>query len=1492
MMKDPYLQEAERRGLLPPAQQIPAAPDDEGNRQVMVTEAIKRGLVDEDPYAAEARKRGLLNQLTDAETAGRRARGEQVAEALPYRGFWDRAKQTFTEWRNLDQNTLQVLYRKFLAGQRIDPATGEKMTEDQLRQLHNLERERDEYLLAGHEPAEGFLEHAGDLAGIIAKESTAPTALMAGPVGTGKQGIARVGTMAAAGGSYEGVAATMEQIAREGEITDPRQVAIRAGVGAVAAPVLDVGLRGVGKAGETVIDQTGQLVQRMRGRRAGEPQIADEALPQTVAREPAATQTIDTPRARQTPDESTAPAAREADPYIVEARRRGLIDEQGRPARQADDPYIAEAQRRGLIDEQNRPVRRADEPHATEVSRRGMIDDQQQPIRRGDTAARASDEMVAMQAPGARVPRAIESGVTPATVRPARVASPEAAADTARMMPGSRYVGMIDDAIDLPPGIGPDAPRTGKPIRREDVLRPFLKALDVPLYQGRVKGKSTLGFYLPQKEAVRVKNKSDLEVAAHELAHLIDDRVFKGFSGRKESTRPWLKGPNAREYAAELKEISYDHNKVYEGFAEFVRLWMTQPEKAMAAAPKFARWWDEFVQRHEYGPAIRDAQKGMQSWFNQDALSRAASKIGEAPPVTGLTVTRGDQIRQSIWDDFHGIYRMERELLGSIEPAGPYETARLTRGAAGVVEGALKFGYPVVKPDGSHAFRGKGLEEILKPVSANIEDWTLYAVGRSARELMKQGREKLFTPAEIEAMLKLETPAFKKAFDEYQVWNKGVVDFAEAKGLINPETRKLWQRTEYLPFYRADQAQTGGARRGGVEGHWSGIHRLTGGTGNIKDVLGNMIQNASMLITASLRNEARMAVADMANKVKGGGRFMVKIPKDTRAISVDKEQIQRMVYNMLGLSPADVRIGNITPELSTVVEHLQRQFAQQADFMQFWKFAESPKGSNVIAVMRQGKPEFYEVADPLLMRSMESFNRKPRHWLVGFLNGVRRIGQTSITMTPDFMAANFARSDLYAMAMTRHGYIPFVDGVRGLRSRLMNDPNYREYIANGGGFSSHLRDEDAFKAHLKRFYSSRGINPNTVLDTPGKMLYALETLGESIEIAPRLGEFASARQAGAHPRHAAYLGSEIGVDYRMRGDSEVMSFFYDSIIFLKAGMNGLDRFYRGMAHDVNHTQIAARVGALGLMSMTLYSLNRGNPQYEQMEDWDRDMHWHFFVPKKDAESLPENERWHHFRYPKIWEIGAVASVSERTMQNIMDSTPAKQVPDMARIAMDLFKLEYMPQAFGPIYEQMLNRNRFTDRPIVPPHLEGIKPFAQATPYTSRALQDAGIATRDMPDWAQISPVRMEHLLRGYFNTWAMYGLSLADAVLYDDQPEMRTDQYPVVRRFFQDQPARGTRYETAFYDMLKEATDLRRTMRYLDRMHRHDVADEIAARPQQEFARVLDRYQNVLSALHTEMREVQLAPDMTPAEKRERLDNLQREKNDFLREIVEDMTAQ
>jgi len=1045
--------------------------------------------------------------------------------------------------------------------------------------------------------------------------------------------------------------------------------------------------------------------------------------------------------------------------------------------------------------------------------------------------------------------------------------------------PGQNYVPLRDA---MPAAAEPAAAaKAAKLIRREDVLRPFLEALGVNPYWGRMKGKR-LGYYMPKKEVLRVKNKSDLEVTAHEVGHLLDDRV-------PAIRAAWR---NDKELREQLRGISYDKKSISEGYAEGVRLFLSNPEALEAAAPKVYGWLETFAETHEYGPALRKAQAGMTSWYEQSALDRGRSKIGDPTslknrPLLDWLRSKGDDFRkgfrQTVADDLDGIRLAELDLTGKLSPMGAYETARLSRAAASITDGAIRWGSPVKKADGSFTYTGKGLEEVLQPVAGKLDDFITYSVGRSATELLQQGREHLLTAAEAKSMTALETPEFRKAFAELQTWQRGVTDFAESLGLLNPETRKLWKRIDYIPFFRVEQGISG---RGDVSGAWSGIKALKGGAGNLREPLQNIIQNAATLIGAALKNDARLRVVEMIEKEQGGGKFMQKIPAESRQVKVDAKQVQDAVLKGLGIADR----ASLPPDGAKYAAQVEKQIAEAPEFYQFFVGGQTPKGSNVVAVMKAGKPEYYEVAEPLLLRALTAIDRPVQNWVIKLLGWPRRIGQASIVLDPAFMAANFTRDQVMAGIMTQSGFRPLIDAMDGMRRRVTQDPLYREWVANGGGLSSQFLEEPRLRAKLEHFYESQGIDYRTVIDSPKKFVGLLETFGDAFESATRIGSFKRSLEKGEHPRHAAYESREVSVDFSMSGDAPAIRAAYDLVMFLRPTVVSWDRLYRGVVHDPNRGAIAAKTAMLGLASAALYLMNRGDPRYDDMPDFLKDSHFHVFLGD------------HHFMIPRPFEPGAIGRIAEVAVERTMTADPWGMGKDLARIISNTFHLNLMPQIVAPLVEQYANKSSFTGAPIETPDHANVQPFLRDKPGTSETMKAAGMASRDLiPDAMkgpadklgisdetfQVNPVRAEALLRGYLNSWAMYGLMASDRfVVGKNLPEMRTDEKPVVRRFYRDEPQAHTKFESEFYEMLSASKRLRGSLKELDQMGLPQIADEKEKSPLAGEAKPLERAAKNLGAINKDMEQVRRDPGITSADKRQKLDALTVERNALLKDAV------
>ena len=114
---------------------------------------------------------------------------------------------------------------------------------------------------------------------------------------------------------------------------------------------------------------------------------------------------------------------------------------------------------------------------------------------------------------------------------------------------------------------------------------------------------------------------------------------------------------------------------------------------------------------------------------------------------------------------------------------------------------------------------------------------------------------------QIDTMLPLakQYPEFRVAMDKWTAFNNRLLDVAEKAGLINAEQRAIWQKDDYVPFYRLDddmlegRVKGGGKGPGGIEGQRSGIRKLTGSDMKANDIIENMVLNMASLVDRSYR---------------------------------------------------------------------------------------------------------------------------------------------------------------------------------------------------------------------------------------------------------------------------------------------------------------------------------------------------------------------------------------------------------------------------------------------------------------------------------------------------------------------------------------------------------------------------------------------------------------------------------------------------------------
>lgn len=844
--------------------------------------------------------------------------------------------------------------------------------------------------------------------------------------------------------------------------------------------------------------------------------------------------------------------------------------------------------------------------------------------------------------------------------------------------------------------------------------------------------------------------------------------------------------------------------------------------------------------------------------------------------------------KQAILDQFASVKALERETRGGIAPGSrsPHKSVRLTRNLHSVMAYVLRHGPIAVgkQKDGGVWFgRLKGwdkggFEDIFKPIAEKglLDLWEGWAVAVRSEQLAKEGRERLISDADRALFLPLggrwdevsgrfvgpaQYPEFQTAFRKWQAFNKAMLDMAESAGLINAEQRALWERSDYIPFYRTEVDKVIGPKRGnpGVANQRSPVSRLFGGESKLNPPIENMVMNMTSLVDRSFKNLAARKVVALA--LEAGA--MTREKYDWRKDQVTPEDAARELERI------GVQVTGMTPQ-------------QHAQMLNFWRM-QAPTDPDVISVMVGGKPQFFRVHDPMLLQSLTSMTPQQLTGVLGIFRAAKRLLTEAITIDPAFMAANGLRDTLAAYVTTgQKGFRPFVDSLRGFRKALdEDDPIKLDIMANGGGLAGFYgtSPEDARK-YIERHVGRLGVE--SIMDTPRKLWEGWHKIGQASEGANRIAIAEAVKKNGGSEAEQAFQGMDL-LDFGMRGASATMRILIETIPFLNARVQGLYRLGRGAKE--NPKAFLLRGSIIAAASLALLAENWDNPEYEKLEDWDKDTYWHLWVDGV------------HLRLPKPFEVGALfGTIPERMARAYFGKEDMQAAWKATKFMLhSTFQID-MPQLFAPLVEQWANRDTFTGRAIVGADLEKLPAWMQYRPDTSATAVETGAAlNKVLPKELESlsSPERIEHLVGGYFGTLGMYLLTLSDQAVrlagdYPSNPTLRIDDIPVVKRFIRADPQRNTRFLTEFYDLKNEVDKTASAVRELGKRGETDDAEKYVEERAGDLAaaKVLDKAAKAMTKLRLSEQSIMRDRQMTPAQKRKAIDEITTDRNAMAEEFV------
>ncbi len=842
----------------------------------------------------------------------------------------------------------------------------------------------------------------------------------------------------------------------------------------------------------------------------------------------------------------------------------------------------------------------------------------------------------------------------------------------------------------------------------------------------------------------------------------------------------------------------------------------------------------------------------------------------------GTWKTIGDKFYTGMIDQFDPIAKMEKGVnAGKLKEAkdSAYKATLRTKNLEGIMTAVLGKGTPQLK-NGSVVVRdnSKGLLEIFEPLAkaGQLEVWETWAAAKRAQRLLNEGRENLFTQVDIDtinrhvnARPELKTQ-FEQAHKQYQAFNKQILDFAQESGLIDPDSRKLWETDDYLPFHRVnrldDGKQSSLLRRKGLSNQQSGIKQLEGGVDQISPMEA-IYRNTASLIDASMKNIAMQRISDVG--VAAGA-----MEKTRGGIRLTMDQVKERLVDKGILDEKDT----ITPEQKKRWEAL------------LIKFEDMGEGS--VKVSRDGKTDVYHVKEGNedLLETMQAMGPDTLHGILKVFAMPKRLLTSMVTADPGFMARNFVR-DTLSTWMTVHPEVggktlhaSMLEAVANVKKGLESDDHWALMMAGGGGGGFYEITPDnvrgkltpgQYKAHHRR-----------ALDNIEQSWQWWQKQGSRFENANRLAVFNKAMEQGASIAEAAHQAQDV-LNFTRRGKWQSMRILTEIIPFLNARMQGLDRLARGGIE--NPSAMLLRGSMYMAASIALWSLFADDERYKELPDHEK-LTWHHFW---DGEG-------NHYRIPKPFEMGAIFATMPEVFNNVAfngeDGEWAGKM--VGKMFTDVFAMG-MPQFIAPALDVARNKNSFTDAPILSLGMQYQMPESQYTPWTSETTKALAEAMPDgAPEWMR-SPKRLEYLLRGYFGTLGSYALMGADALAREargapQRPELSVRQWPVIGSFIRGNDEGATRYSTEMYDLLRESNSLAATIKNFTEQGRLEEAAELEREGSEALdSRIeLNRYSRRISKLKKEVRKILDSRFMTAPVKKQRIDRLNSQINDLYQEAI------
>jgi hypothetical protein len=775
--------------------------------------------------------------------------------------------------------------------------------------------------------------------------------------------------------------------------------------------------------------------------------------------------------------------------------------------------------------------------------------------------------------------------------------------------------------------------------------------------------------------------------------------------------------------------------------------------------------------------------------------------------------------------------------------------ATLSKDTGGALENLLYHGHVTMNQGALDVIADenkKGFIDSVKPLGAELDRWQVWmALSREANLPDDKRSSRLddlvakkndFVKGTINGKPRAEV--YEQARKDVMALNKSVLNVALMNGLID---RQAYQRFSndmfYIPFYRAmEDGQLESIRTASRLSNQQFSKMLKGQSDKpFGDLMENTLRNWSHILSASMKNLASNTILEDAREQ---AVVVPALKPGMKWVTDANGKNGRVVNSITGNTVGD---GNLVQSRTNAdgVEELV-------------SMTEQTTGSkDIVKTQVDGVTTYHHILDPLLLESIGMITELgPRGLAVDIMRPFKDLLRFGVTASPTFKAYNLIRESIQSAALSDLSGNLVKNVYSGLYDSGKGSPIYKSALAGGAVFNFGTTLEGDRAIAIKKLID-RGVDESTILDTPDKVKSMFskawryyEDLGNKAENANRIALYKQLIDSGKTHLEASFAARDL-LNFSASGSSNAIRFVAATVPFFNARVQGLYKlgrdgvlptsrvFYNtitGKEIDQTDAQKAKSftsiTGAVALASIALYLANKDDEDFKKREQWDRDAFWWSKIPGTDIA----------VRVPKPFETGAIATLVERTIEQMVDKDveTSRFTDTLGRMVWQTFSMNPVPQLFKPMVDIYANKNPFTSAPIESAGMERLSKQERKTDSTSPIAIALGGVSKAMSsitgESTELSPIQIDYMIRAYMG-WL--GGTIAASSGYAVQP-FNDGVYPDVNKtkmlslgFIESLPTNQSTYMTDFYQNNQKIQQAYADMRHYAELGQSDKVLEV-----------------------------------------------------------------